>query len=354
MALIKRGSVWHWRETIRGRILARSTKTDDKKLAEQMVAQWKAEFLQQLVGKGAAPVSLHTAIKTFLNARKGTPGHGSAVLHMSWWKKLPDVLLSEITLNQLHGIIDKRETAGTAYNTIAVTIMYWNAMVNFAGNHGWITGIKLPARKTKRTRMRVLTDEEEVQLLAALSPDQKYNGKCLKNDIAMQANQDLVICLLHSGARLTEISHMTWDQVDLNRRTIYIKRKKNGNDTLLEMSDAMFGVLSRRKATVLGRYVFPSKVKNSNCYKWLDKALERAGISEEGGKVTIHCFRHTYATRMLQSGLSLVEVQGLLGHKNLASTAIYLHVQKTAAASKAASVLNQTAAQRMGQLKLVA
>lgn len=87
MALIKRGSVWHWRETIRGRIQARSTKTDDKKLAEQMVAQWKAELLQQLVVKGSAPVQVHTAIKAFLNARKGTPGHGSATLHMCHFMK---------------------------------------------------------------------------------------------------------------------------------------------------------------------------------------------------------------------------------------------------------------------------
>jgi len=344
------GSVWHWRETIRGRIHARSTKTDDKKLAEQIVAQWKAELLQQLVIKGSVPVPVHTAIKAFLSARKGTPGHGSATLHMSWWKKLPNIPLHEITLTQLHDIIEQREAAGTAYNTIGVTIMYWNAMINSATSRGWVTGVKLPARKPKRTRMRVLTEEEEVQLLAALSPDQRYNGKCVKNDIAMQANLDMVICLLHSGARLTEISHMTWDQVDLEKRTIYIKRKKNGNDTLLEMSDAMFAVLSRRKKTVLDRHVFPSKVNNSNSYKWLDKALERAGISDEGGKVTIHCFRHTYATRMLKDGCSLVEVQGLLGHKNLASTAIYLHVQKTAAASKAASVLNQRAAMRMAEV----
>lgn len=56
---------------------------------------------------------------------------------------------------------------------------------------------------------------------------------------------------------------------------------------------------------------------------------------------------------MLKEGLSLVEVQGLLGHKNLASTAIYLHVQKTAAASKAASVLNQTAAMQMAEVGVV-
>ena len=41
---------------------------------------------------------------------------------------------------------------------------------------------------------------------------------------------------------------------------------------------------------------------------------------------TPHMFRHSYATRMLESGLSIREVQELMGHASITTTAIYLAV----------------------------
>jgi hypothetical protein len=48
MALVKRGDVWHWRAMINGYTLARSTKTGDKKLAQQIAAKWESEALKRL------------------------------------------------------------------------------------------------------------------------------------------------------------------------------------------------------------------------------------------------------------------------------------------------------------------
>ena len=46
------------------------------------------------------------------------------------------------------------------------------------------------------------------------------------------------------------------------------------------------------------------------------------------------------SARMLNSGMSLVEVQGLLGHKHVTSTAVYAHIETGAVAEKAARVLD--------------
>ncbi len=62
------------------------------------------------------------------------------------------------------------------------------------------------------------------------------------------------------------------------------------------------------------------------------------------GKVTLHTARHTHATRLLQGGLNIVELQGQLGHVSLQSTMVYLHMSPTAAAEKAAGILNKVAA----------
>jgi integrase/recombinase XerD len=58
---------------------------------------------------------------------------------------------------------------------------------------------------------------------------------------------------------------------------------------------------------------------------YLRRLLDRAGIDK---KVTPHKLRHTYATRLLESGAELVDIQVLLGHVNLATTQIYTHVSE--------------------------
>jgi integrase/recombinase XerD len=59
---------------------------------------------------------------------------------------------------------------------------------------------------------------------------------------------------------------------------------------------------------------------------YLLNMIARAGIDK---KVTPHKLRHTYATRLLETGgAELVDIQVLLGHVNLATTQIYTHVSK--------------------------
>jgi len=53
--------------------------------------------------------------------------------------------------------------------------------------------------------------------------------------------------------------------------------------------------------------------------------LNRSGVEQDG--VSLHTLRHSMATLLLQSGeCSLVEIQRILGHSRLDTTAIYLHV----------------------------
>jgi integrase len=53
-----------------------------------------------------------------------------------------------------------------------------------------------------------------------------------------------------------------------------------------------------------------------------EKDRSRAGLASD---ISIHCLRHRFATRLLRGGTDILSIQDLLGHRDLATTAIYLH-----------------------------
>ena len=59
--------------------------------------------------------------------------------------------------------------------------------------------------------------------------------------------------------------------------------------------------------------------------RYLTRLLEKAGIEK---KCSPHKLRHTYATRLLEAGAELIDIQALLGHVNLSTTQIYTHVSQ--------------------------
>jgi integrase len=62
----------------------------------------------------------------------------------------------------------------------------------------------------------------------------------------------------------------------------------------------------------------------------LSRAVQRAGIRK---RVTSHTWRHSYATHMMNNRVPLREIQELLGHENIETSQIYMHVEQNSAAS---------------------
>jgi len=68
----------------------------------------------------------------------------------------------------------------------------------------------------------------------------------------------------------------------------------------------------------------PREIRNPR--KWFSTALKRAGIPEGIQHVHWHTLRHTFASRLVQRGVSLSEVSELMGHKTLAMKKRYAHL----------------------------
>jgi integrase len=146
------------------------------------------------------------------------------------------------------------------------------------------------------------------------------------------------VILLGTGARYTEIAKIQWDSIDMKNKTIGLYRNKTKNESTIHMTDRMIEVLTRRSKSKEGKHVFTCK--DGGARKYSSGAFDSACVRAKIEGVTLHTCRHTTASRLVQSGISLQEVQQILGHKSPNTTAIYAHLVPNQASKNAAQVLN--------------
>ena len=200
-------------------------------------------------------------------------------------------------------------------------------------------------------RTRYLLEGEEDRLLEVLEPT---NTQSFRPDIVeiRQDQYDLVVFLLDTGCRYSEASRTPWDAIDTKDwkyATLY--RTKVHNEGRVMLTDRLRDTLKARYSKRGNNlYVWSSKVDpekpRTYSVKGIMRAIEQAGLNrkhlvERYGRFTTHSFRHTFASKLVQSGLSLYAVSTLLGHSDVQMTKRYAHMAPDRDAAEAASILNK-------------
>ncbi|MDL2267954.1 site-specific integrase, partial [Desulfovibrio sp. OttesenSCG-928-G15] len=177
-------------------------------------------------------------------------------------------------------------------------------------------------------------------------PPKEHIAKCLEKANPFQ--QDFILTLLHTAARISEIREMPWEDVDLDRRVVRLwTSKRRGGDRearRIAMSDTLYSILSRLNEQRTGAevYVFTNPLtgdqytRQSDAIKYLFQDICKQA---EVPLFTAHCLRHFMATQFNDPR----RVQKILGHANLKTTENYLHDLgvDTGAASIFESITNQ-------------
>lgn len=279
------------------------------------------------------------------------------------WVWDSSMLLHELNEQHFHSFINARLSEGISAATIIAEINILRRTERFLkGKYATPKHIAWPTFRTDKRlipnrKQRFLTHAEVCAFLHELDPcrkvcrwpDTDYRSEEMKR--SLQDAFDLAIFMLHTGCRPSEAFNMLWDDVDLNTRTVEIKRIKSANSlwTGLVMSDVLKELLTRRKEEANSQYIFPDRTKGGprrQC-RAIKKAMDRAGLNEPwkveryGGKATMYTLRDTYASLLAQSGEhTLHEIRDLLGHTNVMTTQKYARLLPQTAARAAAITLN--------------
>lgn len=136
--------------------------------------------------------------------------------------------------------------------------------------------------------------------------------------------------LYSCGLRVSELTNLTYNDLNLENKIIRIKGK-GSKVRYVPLSDLAIKKLHRYEQVrpeTKDKHIFimPSlkQVSRQYVYQSLQTIINENNIRS---KYSPHSFRHTYATHLLEGGADLRHVQELLGHSDIATTQIYVHLQ---------------------------
>ncbi len=171
----------------------------------------------------------------------------------------------------------------------------------------------LPFPKNERRLPVVLSPREVGAFLdAVLSPKHRM----------------FLLTLYATGLRLAEGLNLRPEDIDSSRMVIRVRQGKGHKDRFVPLAPKLLLELRRHyRRTNPKTWLFEARpgrpMSKAPVQKACAPACRNAGLSKH---VTPHVLRHSFATHLLEAGSRLTTVQLLLGHTELSTTGIYLHV----------------------------
>ncbi len=245
-------------------------------------------------------LSPHTQ-KSYLNAVRGLA---------KFYHRAPDTLSREEVQNYLLYLENDRKIAWNTSRVVVSGLRFFFGVT--IQKHDMLLAI--PARKQQRRLPVVLSREEVMRIINSLS-----NPK----------HRLLLMATYSGGLRVSEVVRLKLTDFDFSRMTIRIELGKGNKDRYTLLSRRLAGELEEyiRHRRIL-QWLFPSykdgiHVSVMAAQKVYAQARVKAQISHGSG---IHTLRHCFATHLLEDGVDIYTIQKLMGHRQISTTAVYLHL----------------------------
>ena len=267
------------------------------------MTQLRKRMLEELQRRNYSP----TTIRAYLHAVEAFARH---------FGKSPDKLDQEhLRQYQLHLLQDRKLTVGTIVSQIAALRFFF------------VRALRRPYRE-----IDLVYPKRPERLPIVLSQDEVAR---LIDSAKNLLDYAIVMTLYATGMRRAELCRLKVEDVDSERMIIHIRQGKGNRDRDVPLTPKLLKTLREYWRWMKPKtYLFPGTVHNWRADKpitpkcvWtaVQDAAKRAGIKK---RVSPHTMRHSWATHLLENGADLRAIQMLLGHVDLETTAIYLHLSR--------------------------
>lgn len=202
-----------------------------------------------------------------------------------------------------------RKSRSSESNSWKTTLHYYCIFLNRFFE--WIgLNLRIPRLPKPSRRINVLSNDEIAKLMSSVRDP---------------LDTLLLKLMLDTGLRAREVLNIKVDDVDFNDKLIRVVNSKYGKERYVVVtSDTLDTIRMWVKMNNLKPNDRLINLTYTGLYKRLKTLARRAGIPD--WKIKPHVFRHTFATNVLRKGLSLPSLQRMLGHSDIKTTQIYLHL----------------------------
>jgi integrase/recombinase XerD len=182
------------------------------------------------------------------------------------------------------------------------------------GRRGFLDDVPCPK---KRTVLPVVLSQGEVDRFFKVIRNLKHRA--------------IMMTAYSAGLRVSELVALKISDIDSARGMILVSQGKGRKDRCVKLSTQLLEILREYyKAYRPQQWLFPGEIKDRHiCSSEINRVCRKyTKMAALGKHVTIHTLRHSFATHLLDAGADLRTIQVLLGHRNVATTAIYTHVSE--------------------------
>ncbi len=133
------------------------------------------------------------------------------------------------------------------------------------------------------------------------------------------------------GLRKTEGHNLEINDIDLDKKTLFVRQGKGYKDRIIPLSNKVYEALQHYIYNFRNLQKVPHKrlfIDGTNCLEKNLKILQNITLNPaiQGKKLAFHALRHSIATHLLQNGMNIESIAKFLGHSTLDSTQIYTHI----------------------------
>lgn len=230
------------------------------------------------------------------------------------FKRLPDLVSDEELCDYLTGLaLDKNSPSRSSFKHMVYGLRYYFRHIGQTKR-----AVNLPSLK-KDTRLPVILNRSELKSLFAAPQLLKHR---------------IVLTLIYSaGLRSQEVINLKIADIDFERKTIHIRQSKYKKDRIVPLADCM-AIGLKKYISLENPFVFlfngkePDGRYSVKGLSWvMREALKKTSITKD---ISLHSLRHSYATHLLEEGVNIITLKELLGHAEISTTMIYLHVAQCA------------------------
>jgi site-specific recombinase XerD len=233
------------------------------------------------------------------------------------FKRSPEQSTGEDVRQYLLYLVQEKHASYSRYNIARCALQFLYRTTLGRDEHFF----KLPCARDRRRLPTVLSADELRRLFEVVGHHPRHKA--------------LLMTLYGAGLRISEALELKPADIDSRRMLIHVRAGKGNKDRMVKLSAQLLTALRQswrsRPANDAGIWLFPQvnhpdrAMQSSTAERMVSRASRRAGITK---RVSPHTLRHSYATHLLDAGVDLRTIQLLLGHTNLKTTSLYMHVSQ--------------------------